>query len=291
MLAVAPETIADAIVSTFAVERELTVVQLRRHIERRYFHCSPRAVYKELKRLIARGVVVKVKKRYALSVSWILSLIQFSEQLYSTSVRNMSNESLLPHEGGRISWHFRDLLHLDRLWLQLIFLLFEKSYSRTMFVWVPHFWFDLVHYEKDLEAQEAMKVAGNRMYMMLGGRTYLDQLPTKYWSRQVYEWSYAEGPFEKDRATYFDVIDDYVLTVTLDAVTAMKIADLFRRVRGKSDLGLIREFDAIKTGARAKLQLERNAKKAARLRRKCCEFFGIVDPSSSATQCRASRLR
>ncbi len=147
-----------------------------------------------------------------------------------------------------------------------------------MFVWVPHFWFDLVHYHKDLEAQEAMKIAGNRMYMILGGRSFLDRLPTRYWNKQVYEWSYAPGPFEAQRSWYFDVIDDFILNIHLDAVTTARIGELFSKVKSKADLGLIREFEDIKSKARVRMQLEHSVVKARRLRRRCCEYFGIAEP-------------
>ena len=155
--AVPPQSVADAILALFAEEREMTAEAMRRRISARYFPCSPRAVYKELQKLQRQGVVLRVRGFYSLSITWLLNLIEFSEKLYSVSVEHRPRVSRLPEEGERLTWKFRDLQHMDRFWLQLIFLLFEHSRSRTMFAWVPHFWFDLVHYEKDLEAQRAMR--------------------------------------------------------------------------------------------------------------------------------------
>src|SRR6185436_916220 len=93
-----------------------------------------------------RRVVVRVRGYYSLSITWLLMLIRFSEDLFTRSVSSRPLATRLPAEGEKITWRFTDLEHLDRFWIQMIFLLFESSRSRTMFAWVPHFWFDLVHY-------------------------------------------------------------------------------------------------------------------------------------------------
>jgi len=53
---------------------------------------------------------------------------------------------------------------------------------------------------------------------------------------------------------------------------------MFAKIKSKSDLGLAREFDEIKGQAHATMVLERSIKKAAKLRKKSCDFFGIPDP-------------
>jgi len=80
------------------------------------------------------------------------------------------------------------------------------------------------------------------------------------------------------RSKYFDVIDDFILTVTLDSVTTIRIGEIFAKVKGPKDFHLLREFDDIRVKARINLTLERNQKKASRLRRQCADFFGIRDP-------------
>ena len=218
--------------------------------------------------------MIRVAGRYSLSLTWVLALLKMSEELYGTLVDERLKRSYLPAAGEKKTWRFHDLQHLDRFWLQMLFLLFEESHSRRMYVWVPYFWFDLIHYEKDLEAQEAMVKAGNKMSMMLGHDGYLARLPIKYWSTKAYEWSYAPGPFDGLRNVYYDVIDDLVMTIELTPKTTREIHDLFEQVRGPRDLGLLRRFEQIKTGCASRLTIERNARKASGLLRKFKEYFG-----------------
>jgi hypothetical protein len=274
MIAAEPSDVSEAILHIFSVNRELSVSQLHQKISSKYFSCSERAVYKELSSLEAAGVIVKSGKYYSISLTWALKLIDFSEAIYRSSIDLPAKHFRLPEPAERISWKFSDLERMDRLWVQLLFLLFERSVTRIMYVWVPYFWFDLVHYEKDREAQNAMIASGNKMYMSLGDDSYLSRLPERYWSKSAYEWSYAEGPFHDERSKYYDVIDDFVLTVTIDQQTTAKLVQLFSAIKSEKDMGLSRCFFDFKSDASAQLYLENNPAKAKRLRNRFRSFFG-----------------
>ncbi|RIL10862.1 MAG: hypothetical protein DCC75_03490 [Proteobacteria bacterium] len=269
--------IARAILSLFREARELSAEEVHIRVKRGFFDCSQRAIYKELGILCDKGILIKAKGCYSASITWLLTLLEFGNTLYKTALQRPPRHIELPSPGKKLRFKFRDLELLDRLWLQFIFLLFERSKSRLMFAWVPYFWFDLVHYHKDLEAQEAMHIAGNKMYLIVGSRTYLDQLPTKYWSKRAYTWSYSLSPFESERSSYYDLIDDYVLTVTIDEATTRRIHAFFHSIRGAHDLKRLPEFAAIKSNARATLAIENTPAKARKLRRKFSQFFGIKE--------------
>ncbi len=273
MLNLQPNNIAEAIIQLFRHQPDFSAAELHQAIGKSFGKCSERAVYKELRKFMEQGVVLRHKGRFSLSLTWILSLLQLAEGLYGSLVGTGLKINFLPEAGQKRSWRFSDLQHLDRLWIQMIFLLFEQSKERRMYVWVPYFWFDLIHFEKDQEAQTAMRQAGNKMFMILGDDSYLSKLPQKYWDRKIYEWSYAPGPFAQQSHIYFDVIDDYILTVELTPKTTREIADLFKAVKDARQLHLISRFEQIKSRAPSRLTIEHNTKKAQRLRRQFEEYF------------------
>lgn len=276
MFTLPPRSISEAILQLFRERQDYTVAEILALVRTRYYNnCSQRAVYKQIKELIERGVIIRSGPRYSLSLTWVLALIRTAEDLYGTLVDRSLKSSYLPKAGEKRSWHFDDLQHLDRFWIQMIFLLFEESNSREMYVWVPYFWFDLIHYHKDLEAQEAMRVAGNKMFMILGDDSFIARRPIEYWSKEVYEWSYAEGPFKNQMTTYYDVIDDLVMTIELTPKTTRQIRDLFHAVRGPEDLDQLSRFESIKSNAPTKLTIERNQQKARRLQKKFRDYFDV----------------
>lgn len=274
MLTQKPKNISESIIQLFRIKQDYTAKELLPLVKAEYGKCSERALYKQLGLLIEAGVIVRTGTRYSVSLTWVLSLMSLGEELYDSIVSEHLQHDYLPLAGAKRTWRFRDLQHLDRFWIEMIFLLFESSKSRQMYVWVPFFWFDLVHYHKDLEAQAAMKKAGNKMFMMLGEDSYLTRLPEKYWSREVYEWSYAPGPFVEEDNLYYDVIDDYVMTIELTPKTTRRIQELFNDVTGPEDLKQIGRFEAIKSNAPVTLTIEHNPKKARKMLRQFQEYFG-----------------
>jgi hypothetical protein len=282
MLPASPRTVSEAIIGLFQQHTALTAAAIHGELLRGGRNTSRRAIFKELHKLLERGVIVRVQGRYSLSLTWVLSLIDFSESLFQRFIGQARTDVLLPAAEEKHRWVFSDLQRMDQFWLQLMFLLFEKSSSRVMCEWLPHFWFHLLHYGKELEAQRAMKRAGNRLYMIIGAKTFLDLQPSAYWDRRVYDWSYASGPFEGE-SSYFCVIDDYVLTVKLDSKTSEQIDSLFRRVRSARDMESAAFVALFKQKVSAVLTLERNEKKACKLLRRFGEFFGIKPAARQRT--------
>lgn len=276
MLAAASSNVADAILALFRRDGEMSAGEIHAALQDGYGRCSLRAVYKELTNLMAAGIVVKQKGRFSLSLPWMLSLFRCADDLFRAALRRPA-ASLLPAEKETRRWRFHDLRRLDQFWLQLIFLLFEGSATRTMFVWAPHFWFHLLEYGRELQAQDAMSVAGNLMYMIVGGDTFLDRQPERYWSRSVYRWSYEPSSFHSERQTYYDVIDDYVLTVKLDARTAHRLGECFRSVKTARDAARVPELALFDHRANVTLSLAHDESRARALRSRFCRHFGLAE--------------
>jgi hypothetical protein len=273
MLPLPPHRISEAIIHLFRRRAEWSVEEMDIRLKKEGFLCSKRGLFKELRQLIEQGVLVRTKRRYSLSLTWMLSLRRFADDLFDTSLQHLPFDILLPTEGKKTSWVFYDLRQLDQFWLQMIFLLFERSAERCMYAWIPIFWFDVIHLEKDLEAQSAMKKAGNTMRMLLGGETYIERLPTRYWDARVYSWTYAPEAFTEFGSQYFDVIGDFILFVNLPDRVLSDIQNIFKKIQGKRDLVYLREFDALRISGPCRVRLEKNAKKAAKLRDALREYL------------------
>ena len=64
----------------------------------------------------------------------------------------------------------------------------------------------------------AMNKDGNKHCIIIGSDSLIDRLPSKYWNKEVYEWSHAKSPFDAEQTKYIDVIDDYVLVDACKAI-------------------------------------------------------------------------
>jgi hypothetical protein len=276
------QRLSQIVLECFRARPELTVAALRSELLRRGHDFSQRAVYRELGLMLEREMLVKEKQRYHLNLTWVLSLIDLAEDLYVQATTPALAARLLPPPGRKAQWTFAKLKRMDSFWVQLMFLLFARSRSRTMFCWVPHFWFHLLHYKHELQAMHAMRVAGNRIYMSIGHDTYIDRQPERYWSRRVYQWSYAPSPFRRFGTRYLYQIDGYLLTAQFDRESAGAIHGLCCEVRSARELEQ-RDLGALfERRCRGKLTLEHAPLKARRVEREFRRFFGVSPRSGGA---------
>lgn len=265
------------LIELFSRSARLSALEIQAALSGLGKRVSLRAVYKSLARLMEAGVVVKYRDQFSPSLVWILSRLEQTERLFELQLQAVRSGDILPKEGETRRWKFNDLVRMDKFWVQLIVLLFQTSSSKVMFEWIPRFWFDLIHAELDQETQRVLGDGQNHLYMIIGGDSYLDRLPSKEWSPTVYSWSYAQGPFHSERQKYYCVIDDVVLTVTLNHHLAATIDTLFERIEGPSDIDPAELHRVLHQTTRSTISLTRSSRKAAAYRKKFVEYFGITN--------------
>lgn len=268
------ERLADLILRLFGTEPSCTAKALHQEINKRHRSCSLVAIYKELNKLVRLGILIKVKDRYTVSLSWTLDLLRYTDSLFQNSLRPTAVSALIPLKGEKRSWTFSHLIRMDEFWVQLLFALFEISETRTMYEWVPRLWFPLVDMTRDLQHLRAMQTAQNKFYLVVGGDSYLDKRPLQYWDSEVYIVSHAESSFQHERSRYYCLIDDYILTVAVSKKVAEGIDEIFERVKSEDDLHLQEIYRFFNQPTKTTITLEQNAAKAKSLTRKFKDFWG-----------------
>jgi hypothetical protein len=275
MLLGSKEKLADAIMRLFERRSEWTALELQEAIAAYNHSYTLRAVYKELHKLQQYGVVVKVKDTFSLSATWILELLDYAERIYSRHLGGVAMKHVLPDVGQKFRWRFSNLSRMDAFWLQVMFSLFENSSKKVAFSWSPRFWFPLVNYAKEQQAMRAMRIAGNKLYMIIGGESYLDRIGSQYWTRDVYEWSFTESPFESEHYKYICVIDDFLFTVKYDKATMDRIDLLFDKVDSREDINPAEVYSVFSSPCKVMIQIEQSRRKVQPIKRKFGDYFGI----------------
>ena len=215
---------------------------------------------------------MKENDRYSLNLAWVIDMLGLFDDLQSTYLKAPLT-SLLP-EVHQSAWKFPNLRRLDRFWVHWLLLLFNTSQKKVMFEWIPHPWFMLAHPEQEERLVRAMKQTGGKLYMVIGGRTYLDNCYLKYWSEDLFEYVLDADAFENQRSTYYSIVDDYVLTVSLEPDLTEEIDLLYQRVRGAGDLSDESVAELFQKKTNINMVLEKNQKKASALLEKFSVLFG-----------------
>jgi len=159
-------------------------------------------LYKEIAKLREQNVLICVRKKYALNLTWGFDLLNFAQEIEKTYLRSNVLEDFCPVKGERRSWRFSQLSPMKDLWSHLVVLLIRQSKSKTLLSWNPHPWFYLSKAEHEIQLMELLRKTKSKMFKIVGGDTFLDRWTSKFWTSPYVKYSFAEGPFESKQGIY-----------------------------------------------------------------------------------------
>lgn len=252
----------------------LTVHKLSSETSKEGKPYTHQAIYKELAKLQKQGVVVKLRDTYSLTWTWITGIGDFAEETRNTY---LSCDTLFfpRKEGERFVWQFHSLPAVDDFWGYLFMALLAETKEKQVFEWIPHPWFELIHENKEDAFRRALRAQRCKIYMCVGGDKYLDKLFEKRWHPSIYEYSFARGPFHHLRNVYFDVVGEYLLSISLPKVFAREIDTFYQQMGEKKEIDLHELFKLLNHKALIKVSLELNKAKSAQRRNALAKYFGV----------------
>lgn len=269
------DNLQSKIISTLASGKALAALELQEIINKQGYEYTHQAIYKELKKLQSAGVVIKVNKKIQLHLSWLLDEQQKLQAAFQNVLKYSSLKEILPQSQKKRIWTFNNLLTMDDFWSQLLIILANQSQSKNIYEWSPHTWYELLHREKETKFQKALRLNQQKIYLIVGSDSYLDQSCAKFWPEDIYKHSFAEGPFHEKRSLYFNIIDDYILEIKYPSNLALEIDDYYNYVTNKNKFKAGEYISLINKRRPVKLSLERNPHKATRITKLFINFFGI----------------
>ena len=245
---------------------------------------SVAAIYKELTKLQALGIVVKQRTRYSLSYTWIAESQQFIERVSHRYQQPDYLSSFIPGAVGKHTWRFRSLLDMDDFWNQILLALVSQDRGERVFSWVPHPWFVLIHTEKERKFHSALHARGKKFFTIFGDDGFLDRLAERLYPRDIHDYAFAPAPFHREQSSYFDVVGEFLLTVRIEEPLTRAIERLFCSVRTKRDLDPLRAMQVLTTRGAIRMTLERNPRKTSKLTRLFCDYFGLPLPRAGKSR-------
>ncbi len=276
MLLSSADKLETSIVRLLAETPRLSAADIHASARKNRRRYSLAAVYKELTKLQAAGVLVKDGARFSLSLGWIFDVIEYGERLHSVYYSEPYLKTILPEVGQKQSWIFHNLLRGNDLWNQIILALLKRTGASDMFSWVSHPWFLLLELEKEERLHRLFSFARRRFYTAVGGTTYLDRAAiARFYRGSQHTVAFSRRVFPHlERRSYLDVVGDFVLSVSLDPRTSKRIDQLFATTKGSVSESAAKYYQALTKYCTMTVTLENNPKKAGRLK---SEFLRIFD--------------
>ena len=269
-------SLSDYIIQCLATEPAVAVKVLVKKIEiiagQKY---SIQGIYKELRNLQASGVLIKIGPRYSLRLPWVLDFVAVADTMVDTYVEKPHLPLLLPQLHKKQIWHFTNLLKMNDFWSHILLALVQQSKSKVLLGWNPHPWFHLVQTKQEEQYIQALKSTKSKLYLIVGGNSFLDKWAAKFWDSAVVEHSFGESSFQKERSLYFNVIDDWVVTVKLDSKTSEAIDTVYESTKSMADLNLQTIISVFQQKTKCSFWLEKNSKKAKNIKSQFKRFWGV----------------
>ncbi len=275
MILQADKNLEDYLVELLVERPKSGVFEMREVLSKMGKKYTVQAIYKGLRKLQSGGIVVKVGRDYSLRIPWVIGLKNVSDQAYKNYFESPSITSLLPEIGKKEIWHFNNLLKLNDFWSQILLLLVQQSKNKILLGYNPHTWFHLVQTEQEDQYLKSVGFAGGKLYLVIGGKTYLDKWAQIYFDRNVVKFSFAKSSFEESGSDYVNVIDDYVVTVKIDHKTSDVIDKLYSETLSIEEINIGEILRIFNGDVKASIWVEKNPEKAKKIKRKFKDFFGV----------------
>lgn len=236
---------------------------------------SIQGIYKEINTLQKEGAVVKLRNKYSLRLPWVFDFISLADKMSEAYIERPLIPFILPELNKKEIWHFSNLLKMNDFWGHILLMLTQQSKHKIILGWNPHPWFHLVQTKQEAQYIKALKLAHTKLYLIVGGNSLLDKWTEKFWDKEAVRFSYGISEFQNQRSAYLNIIDDYVLTVKLEPKTAQAIDTVYQNTKSMNDLNLQSILSIFNQKTKCTIWLEKNPKKAKKLKFKFKKFWGI----------------
>jgi len=233
-------------------------------------------LYRVLKKLQAERIITKEKHHFSLRLPWIIELGQFVEQLEQTYFDSTHLAKLLPTSTSQKRiWRFNNLLKMVEAWMQLVMAMAKTSQEKTMFTVAPHQWFALINLEEWTSFKKALLPLVEKQYTLIQGSKFVDKYLNAVTKQAEEETYLSEACYiEEDLTLYRTIIDDTILTVRLDTVTAKKINTLFQQIKSEETMYLLDIFKTFTSKVRVTIMIKKDPILAQRYKKKFTRIFG-----------------
>jgi hypothetical protein len=205
----------------------------------------------------------------------VLERIEEAASMTSAYVERPQLPALLPDENKKEIWHFTDLLKMNDFWSHILLILVQQSKNKVLLGYNPHPWFHLAQTKQEKQYIQALERTNSKLYLIIGGDTCLDKWTEKFWNKKIVSHSFAQSDFHDERATYLNVVDDYIVTIKIDPKTAHAIDDIYANTKFMDDLDLQSVLRIFQQKTKCSVWLEKNPDKAKKIKTKFKKYWGV----------------
>ena len=228
------------------------------------------AVYKALRQILEKEIIVKRGKIISLSNQWIVDSVEKWRGAESRYIGKAPTHLL--SEKSSVVYTCKTLDQLDALWnhniIELSYTLEPKGY---MLLYAPHYWFPIIRNTSEHNLLRTLKSRGYELLQLGGHTTPIDKNITKYFPLK--ELNYYPATVAEKK--YVNIIGKYVIEVSLDKKTLKYINDWYEKHTILTEENQYELSQVLKIKGVYKLKISKDPAKVALFTKLFSKYFVI----------------
>ncbi len=237
---------------------------------------SKQAIYKSLKNLKENEVIIHSKEQVSLSSVWLKRLSDFVEKTrlkYQTE--NSPNINFIGlKQGEKVSYTFKNFEATDMFWAHAFDVLSDITpVTSPIFLYNPHEWFLLARTESETYLFNRLAKIGKKLFLFAGNKTTLDLYVAKYFDGKITNYFASDTKLFSKQNYYVNIFDDFLIEVWLDPKVSEAIDQFYKGTKDFDENAKKKLLEIIRHGGRNKLVINRNKRKADKIRNMFSKFF------------------
>jgi hypothetical protein len=262
----------DRIIALFSNGMTYTAQELTTQFKQAPYSFSASAIYKELSLLVESGAVLRINRRYRLSVPWLYDMIAYWENALASMEKNLSLHDLLPEPHTRHIIRVKEHKQADRLWSQIISAIIATGGEPVTYQALEHRWWPLLHRDLGRQYRQVMKAKQITSFCVIAGNTYLDREFVRLFPQKPSR-CVVSPRFSKDMPPFLTVCGDYIIRSRYPDVFRQELDQYFRSIKSVREIAYADIQHLFRSTGIITCIVEHNPRKAARLIRKFREMF------------------
>ena len=203
-----PKNTKDAVISILTYEWPLTLRQIYYKLKKQYsFSCTYQSVYKAVKELKQKNILIKKEKQYEINVKWVKEVQSFTDIVETNyyakqKLKNFSGLKDSKFIEDLIVLNFETLFDAEKYLYYFIKNELLKSKNQIVVEQINNQWKPLFYFRAEYNFYKKIQKKGHKFYFLCYGDSLSEKYSQKFYSSIGINIKNIKTPFPTETITF-----------------------------------------------------------------------------------------
>lgn len=244
----------EKIIEILANKYPLSIIQIHNSLD--VDRPSYQATFKNVKELVAEGILQEDQAKYKLNLAWIIERKKFFErmEIYCNKIKD-SMRSKVFSKGETSIYEFDSLVQSDLFWCQILIRGASMSKSPVTTWEGHHAWWIIGNLENEDSLLNSLAKYNTKSYLKITRNTSLDKSSQEYYSRRNCICKIIPTP---NKIHYYGTSGHFLLRVSVPEKLAKQLDKFYQKFESYKDVDFVEFMKVINGKQKIILELTNN---------------------------------